>query len=172
LASPFFDDRLSAHDTKSSTCEFKWLTLSRNGGILHLSRLGAQPDNIIRMQTATYLDRAAVEPLAPGLLPEFGEDVGVDRVKQYIGHVVRQTMEACGYHLERQSMRISRDKLFTSASRYRSDAERTMPDKGSFGYIEQGRRVRHDSAAFSSQAASGCGCGRSAALVAFASGRS
>ena len=85
-----------------------------------------QPDNVIRMQTATYLARPAVEPLSPGLRAEFGEEVEEDRVKQYIGHAVRQIMEACGYHLDRQGMRITRDNLFTSASRYRSDAERTM----------------------------------------------
>jgi hypothetical protein len=85
-----------------------------------------QPDNIIRMETATYLARPAVEPLAPGLLAEFGEDVAEDRVKQYVGHAVRQIMEFCGYHLDQQSVRISRDSLFTRASRYRSDAARTM----------------------------------------------
>lgn len=85
-----------------------------------------RPDNVIRMQTATYLDRAAVEPLADGLLAEFGVGVAEDRVKQYIGHAVRQIMEGCGYHLDRQGMRITRDSLFTSASRYRSDAERAM----------------------------------------------
>ena len=85
-----------------------------------------RPDNIIRMQTATYLERAAVEPLAPGLLAEFDKDVAEDRVKQYIGHAVRQIMEACGYHLDRQGIRITRENLFTSGSRYRSDPERVM----------------------------------------------
>jgi hypothetical protein len=85
-----------------------------------------QPDNIIRMQTATYLDRAAVEPLSPGLLAEFGEDVAEDRVKQYVGHAVRQIMEACGYRLDRQGMRITRANLFTSGSRYRSNEEKAM----------------------------------------------
>ena len=35
-----------------------------------------RPDNVVRMETATFLERAAVEPLAPGLLVEFGMDVG------------------------------------------------------------------------------------------------
>jgi hypothetical protein len=85
-----------------------------------------RPDSIIRMQTATYLDRAAVEPLAPGLLAEFGVEVAEDRIKQYIGHAVRQIMEACGYQLDRQGMRINRNRLFTSGSRYRSGGERPM----------------------------------------------
>jgi hypothetical protein len=64
-----------------------------------------------------------VEPLAPGLITEFKEDVKEDRAKQYIGHAVRQIMEACGYHLDRQGVRITHDNLFTSGSRYRSNAE-------------------------------------------------
>lgn len=83
-----------------------------------------RPDNVVRMQTATYLDRTAVEPLAEGLLAEFGVEVAEDRVKQYIGHAVRRIMEAGGYHLDRQGMRITRENLFTSASRYRSAADR------------------------------------------------
>jgi hypothetical protein len=49
------------------------------------------------METATFLERATVEPLAPGLLMEFGPDVGEDRIKQMIGHMARQFMEAIGY---------------------------------------------------------------------------
>jgi len=85
-----------------------------------------RPDNVVRMQTATYFDRTAVEPLAEGLLAEFGVEVAEDRVKQYIGHAVRRIMESCGYHLDRQGMRITRESLFTSASRYRSASDRAM----------------------------------------------
>src|ERR1019366_832697 len=60
-----------------------------------------RPDNVLRMQTASYLDRVAVEPLEPGLLAEFGKDVEDDRVKRYIGHAVRQIMESSGYHLDK-----------------------------------------------------------------------
>src|ERR1039458_8353011 len=70
-----------------------------------------RPENVVRMQTASYLDRPAVEPLSDGLLAEFGIEVKEDRVKQYIGHAVRQIMEACGYHLDRQNMRIVRANL-------------------------------------------------------------
>ena len=80
-------------------------------------------DNVIRMETATYLGRPAVEPLSPGLLAEFGKEVETDRVKQYIGHAVRQVMEGCGYRLDRQGLRITRtNNLFTSGSRYLSNA--------------------------------------------------
>jgi hypothetical protein len=83
-----------------------------------------RPDNVVRMQTASYFDRTAVEPLSEGLLAEFDVEVAEDRVKQYIGHAVRRIMEACGYHLDRQGMRITRESLFTSASRYRAAADR------------------------------------------------
>jgi hypothetical protein len=76
-------------------------------------------DNIIRMETATLLDRAAVEPLAPGLVAEFGDEVRDDRTKQMIGHMARQIMEALGFELDRTGLRITRPSLFTSAATYR-----------------------------------------------------
>jgi len=80
-------------------------------------------DNVVRMLTATYLKRAAVEPLQPGLLAQFGPDVTADRVKQFIGHAVRRIMEANHHHLDRQGARIIQKDLFTSGSRYRPNTE-------------------------------------------------
>ena len=77
-----------------------------------------RPDNVVRMETATFLERAAVEPLAPGLLVEFGMDVGGDRIKQMIGHMARQIMVEIGYEVERK-LRITRESLFISAACYR-----------------------------------------------------
>jgi hypothetical protein len=85
-----------------------------------------RPDNVLRMQTATDLDRAAVEPLGKGLLAEFGVEVAEDRMKQFIGHATRQVMEALGYFLDRQGMRITSENMFASASRYRSRVPKTM----------------------------------------------
>lgn len=88
-----------------------------------------RPENVVRMETATFLERAAVEPLAPGLLTEFGQDVGEDRIKQMIGHMARQVMEAIGYEIERPGLRITRESLFSSAARYRKpgdDRDRSM----------------------------------------------
>ncbi|MBZ9795595.1 hypothetical protein [Mesorhizobium sp. ES1-4] len=76
-------------------------------------------DNQIRMETATLLERAAVEPLAAGLVAEFGEDISDDRTKQMIGHMVRQVMEALGYEIARTALRITRPSLFTSGTTYR-----------------------------------------------------
>jgi hypothetical protein len=78
-----------------------------------------RPDNVVRMETATYLDRAAVEPLAPGLLRMFGPEIAEDRLKQMIGHMARQIMEALGFELDRSGLRITRESMFTTAARYR-----------------------------------------------------
>nr|WP_306263365.1 hypothetical protein [Pararhizobium sp. IMCC3301] len=81
-------------------------------------------DNIIRMETATYLARPAVEPLSPKLKAKFGDDITEDRVKQMIGHMVRQIMEKRGYHHDQNAVRISRAlNIFTRASRYAPNKE-------------------------------------------------
>jgi hypothetical protein len=89
-----------------------------------------RPDNVVRMHTASDLERAAVEPLSTGLVAEFGPEVAEDRTKQMIGRMVRQIMEATGYELERHGLRIARNGLFTSGARYRrvgeSEGRRTM----------------------------------------------
>lgn len=75
-------------------------------------------DNLIRMQTATFLERAAVEPLGPELLLRYGPDIAQDRLKQMIGHMARQIMLAMGYDLETKGLRITRPGMFTTATRY------------------------------------------------------
>lgn len=77
------------------------------------------PENLIRMQTATFLERAAVEPLGPGLLLRYGPDIAQDRLKQMIGHMARQIMLAMGYELDTKGLRITRPSVFTTATRYR-----------------------------------------------------
>lgn len=76
-------------------------------------------DNVVRMETATYLSRPAVEPLSPVLVQDLGERVTEDRMKQMIGHMVRQVMEKRGYRIDRSNVRTStKDNIFTSATRY------------------------------------------------------
>lgn len=100
----------------------------RNFSDLYETKLGREiwhfmrrSDNVVRMATASFLRRPAVEPLSPGLLEEFGPAVGEDRLKQMIGHMARQVMEAVGYQIEqpRRSIRITRENLFSSGARYR-----------------------------------------------------
>lgn len=78
-------------------------------------------DNVIRMETASYLERAAVEPLGPILLEEFGEDVAEDRIKQMIGHMVRQILAALGYELVQKGTTISKGMFSTGARYQRAD---------------------------------------------------
>jgi hypothetical protein len=77
-------------------------------------------DNIIRMETATFLKRPAAEPLSEGLLRTFGDAVRADRIKQCIGNMIRQILEPRGCQIDRQNVRISADhNMFTSATRYK-----------------------------------------------------
>ncbi len=82
------------------------------------------PQNIIRMETATYLSRPAIEPLSPALLKRFGDEVRKDRIKQMMGHMVRQIMENGGYVLQQSNVKISNAGcIFSRASRYVSKEE-------------------------------------------------
>lgn len=77
-------------------------------------------ETLIRMETATYLSRPAVEPLSPLLIQEFGEAVREDRIKQMIGHMVRQIMEHRGFAFDQSSVRIRTDgNIFGTGARYR-----------------------------------------------------
>ena len=76
-------------------------------------------DTLVRMETATDLERPAVEPLSPELLRRFGDGVRQDRVKQMIGRMVRQILEGRGYRIDRQNVRISAPtNIFASGTRY------------------------------------------------------
>ena len=78
-----------------------------------------EPENLIRMETATYLSRPAIEPLSPFLVQRFGAKIAVDRMKQMMGHMVRQIMEQRGYRLEQGNVKItSPGNIFSRASRY------------------------------------------------------
>lgn len=81
-------------------------------------------DNLIRMETATYLERPAVEPLSSGLLQRFGDEARPDRVKQMIGRMVRQILEPRGYRIDRQNVRIPAPaNMFASGTRYIADRQ-------------------------------------------------
>lgn len=69
--------------------------------------------------TATRLRRPVVEALQWELLDKFGDSVREDRMKQMIGHMVRQVMKNNGFVLDQTGVRIPRGPLFTSGARYR-----------------------------------------------------
>ncbi len=72
----------------------------------------------IRLETATYLGRPALEAIQPQLLHEFPDVIREDRWKQMVGRMVRQVMEFRGYQLDQTGVRLKRNELFLSASRY------------------------------------------------------
>ncbi len=91
-------------------------------------------ENIIRMETAIDLGKPAVEAVAGRLVTEFGDDVRVDRVKQMIGHMVRQIMENKGYQLDAQNVKVLQDRrLFKKASRFRDGTAKTTQ----IGYVNR-----------------------------------
>jgi len=84
-----------------------------------------EPLVITRMDTATYLERPAIEAIAPLLVEKFGDPVRADRIKQMIGSMVRQVFERRGFRLDRQHVPIpmKRRVLFSSGSRYVSEKD-------------------------------------------------
>ena len=78
------------------------------------------PENVIRMETASELGRPAVEPLGDRMVQRFGANVREDRVKQFIGFAARQVMEARGFRLHAKGVKVRYcGDLFSVASSYR-----------------------------------------------------
>jgi hypothetical protein len=75
-------------------------------------------DNIIRMETASDLGKPAAKALSRHLLYKFGDQVRDDRVKQMIGHMIKQILAYQGYDLEQRNVLVN-DGLFKKASRYK-----------------------------------------------------
>lgn len=83
-------------------------------------------DNVIRLETATELRSPAVEGVALGLVSRFGAQVRVPRVKQMIGHMTRQVLEARGWRLEAQLVKVRTGNLFSTGSRYTRNGSSTV----------------------------------------------
>jgi hypothetical protein len=78
-----------------------------------------RPENVIRMEAVTAVERPAVEALSGPLVTEFGRDIGHPCIKQMVGHMARQIMEALEYELDRRRVRITRPGLFTTGMTFR-----------------------------------------------------
>ena len=76
-------------------------------------------DMFIRLETATFLGRPALEGVQPQLIAIFGDGIRGDRWKQMMGRMVRQVMERHGYSLDQTGVRIRVGDLFTTAARYK-----------------------------------------------------
>lgn len=77
-----------------------------------------QPENIARLETASELGKPAVEGIEEQLLHEFREEVLADRVKQMIGHMVRQILEQRDWVLDQSDVKVQ-SVPFIKAARYR-----------------------------------------------------
>ncbi|MEI7473517.1 MAG: hypothetical protein WCK67_01955 [bacterium] len=72
----------------------------------------------IRMQTASDLGKPAVEAIAINLELKYKSELHKLRIRQMIGHMVRQIMEDMGYQLDCQNVRINTGGVFRKGSRY------------------------------------------------------
>lgn len=86
-----------------------------------LRKFIASREMVAAMAEATDLRRPAVAALPPAtvMVRMFGKEVKADRVKQYIGYVVRQVMEKGPFELAVRGIKIGGTSLFTRGSRYR-----------------------------------------------------
>ena len=82
-------------------------------------------DNIIRMETASLLRRPAVEGIAKHLKKRFNSEIKnlrqegkLLRVKQMIGHMVKQIMIKHGFEVYKKGVKVITDDLFSKATRY------------------------------------------------------
>jgi hypothetical protein len=92
---------------------------------LYASQLGQniwaflnRPEILARLETATELGKPAVEGIEEQLLEVFDEDVLADRVKQMIGHMVRQILEHRGWILDQSEVKVQ-SMPFIKAARYK-----------------------------------------------------
>lgn len=71
------------------------------------------------MEAACYLRRPAIEAISPMLKDAFPDVLFTLTLRQMIGHMVRQILEARGFHLKRANVRISqKDNVFRFGSAY------------------------------------------------------
>src|SRR5205823_2545437 len=72
------------------------------------------PENVIRMEAVTAVERPAVEAMSRPLVWKFGRDIAQPCIKQMVGHMARQIMEALEYEVDRHRVTITRPGLFTT----------------------------------------------------------
>lgn len=77
-----------------------------------------EAENVARLETASQLGKPAVEGIEEHLLDEFREDVLADRVKQMVGHMVRQILEQRDWVLDQTDVKVQ-SVPFSKAARYR-----------------------------------------------------
>ncbi|MBE0702525.1 MAG: hypothetical protein IH582_05030 [Afipia sp.] len=84
----------------------------------HIWGFLTRPENVARLETASELSKPAVEGIEEQLLTEFREEVLADRVKQMVGHMVRQILEQRDWVLDQSDVKVQ-SVPFSKAARYR-----------------------------------------------------
>jgi len=82
-----------------------------------------EPSIVRSMIDASDNKRPAAEAIAPELVERFGNDIKQDRVKQFIGFLIRQVMEQNGYSHTAYGQQTKENPVFVKASRYSSRNE-------------------------------------------------
>jgi len=77
-----------------------------------------EPSNIVSMTNASDNGIPAPESIASTLFDRFGEGIRQDRVKQFIGFLIRQVMERNGYQHTSYGHPTQDNPVFVKASVY------------------------------------------------------
>lgn len=78
-------------------------------------------ENQIRFEMAAKFGRPAVEAVEDLLYINFGEQIIDLRVKQMIGHMIKQIMEFRGYRADANGILTKNKEIFKSGTRYEKD---------------------------------------------------
>ena len=82
-----------------------------------------EPTIVHLMTNASDNNRPAAEAIASELFERFGDDIKQDRVKQFIGFLIRQVMEQNGYSHTAYGKQTKENPVFVKASTYSSRDE-------------------------------------------------
>jgi hypothetical protein len=88
----------------------------------------------LTLELTTYLKHPAAEGIGDIILEKFPNDFvqhspRYHRLKQCVGHMIRQVMEANGYEMDKPKVKCHINKVFVYAARYRKvDSVKTTPN--------------------------------------------
>lgn len=103
-----------------------------------------EPSTSAAMIDASEVGRPAAEVIASALFRRFGDDIRQDRVKQFIGFLIRQVMERSGYKHTAYGQQTQDNPVFVKASVYsRRDQLMGMRDGESYFVYENWRAEGH-----------------------------
>lgn len=78
-----------------------------------------EKDTVLVLKVTTKLGHPGVEGVGDELLEKFGDKLKEQRMKQMIGHMIRQVMDHHGYEVDSQGLKCRKQQLFSSGTRYK-----------------------------------------------------